>query len=324
MKKALRVAIAFAVIIALLMSFSACAPKEEAVAEDPAEETSVDGTGGYTGYRQTILYYLSDDGFVVPVMRNIPWEEGIGKAALSYLVDTPDNRASTGEMGLNALIPDGTTYTLRIADDGVATVDLIGLSACEDAATEKAMVESIVNTLIEFTKIEHVTITVNGKKVSELPNGTKLSAAMGPFLLNAEEGEIGVSTEGASALTLYFPNTTGSLNVPVTRYIEGSASVETVVRELLKGPQAEGLRSCFPEGTELLSVDVKEGVATIDLSGEFLSAQYTDGLMDAAYETLFLTIGTVEEISRLEILVEGEPCDPAAETSAPVFANEFK
>ena len=324
MKEALRVAIAFAVIIALLMGVAACAPKEEAVAEDPAEEASSDGAGGYTGYRQTILYYMSDDGFVVPVMRNIPWEEGIGKAALSYLVNTTDNRASTGEMGLNALIPEGTTYTLRIADDGVATVDLIGLSACKDATTEKAMVEAIVNTLIEFTKIEHVTITVNGKNVSELPNGTKLSAAMGPFSLNAEEGEIGVSTDGASAITLYFPNTTGSLNVPITRYIEGSASVETVVRELLKGPKSEGLRSCFPEGTELLSVDIKEGAVTVDLSGEFLGVQYTEGLLEAAYETLFLTIETVERISQLEILVEGEPCELVAETSAPVFANEFK
>lgn len=323
MKKALRIATAFALIIAFLMSIAACAPKETAV-EEPDEETSTDQTGGYTGYRQTILYYMSDDGFVVPVMRNIPWEEGIGKAALSYLVNTTDNRASTSEMGLNALIPDGTTYTLRIGDDGVATVDLIGLSACKDAETEKAMVEAITNTLIEFSRIEHVTITVNGKKVSELPNGTKLSAAMGPFLLNAEEGEIGVSTDSASAVVLYFPNATGSLNVPVTRYIEGGVSVENVVHELLKGPQADGLRSCFPEGTELLSADISDGVATVDLSGEFLGAQYTDGLADAAYETLFLTIRNVEEIARLDILIEGEPCELVTETSAPVFANEFR
>ncbi len=323
MKKALRFAAAAAVIIAFLMSFAACS-KGGKVAEDPGEEVSTDGTGTYTGFRQTILYYLSDDGFVVPVMRNIPWEEGIGKAALSYLVDTPDNRASTGEMGLNALIPEGTTYTLRIGDDGVAEVDLIGLSACKDAKTERAMVEAIVNTLVEFTKIDQVTITVNGKSVRELPNGTKLSEAMAEFSLNAEDGEIGVSTEGASAVTLYFPNTMGSLNVPVTRYLEGGASAEAAVRELLKGPQAEGLRACFPEGTELLSVTVTDGVATVDLSGEFLGAQYTDGLVEAAYETIFLTIRDAEAISRLELLVEGKPCELVAETSAPVFVNEFE
>ncbi|HWQ57495.1 MAG TPA: GerMN domain-containing protein [Clostridia bacterium] len=323
MKKALRVATAFAVIIMLCMCAAACAKTGEVV-EDPAEAASTGGTGGYTGFRQTILYYLSDDGFVVPVMRNIPWEEGIGKAALSYLVDTADNRASTGEMGLNALIPDGTTYTLRIGDDGVAVVDLIGLSACKDAATEKAMVEAIVNTLAEFTRIDSVTITVNGKKVSELPNGTELSEAMAPFSLNAEDGEVGVSTEGASALTLFFPNATGSLNVPVTRYIVGGANVENAVNELIKGPQAEGLLCCFPEGTELLSVTIEEGVATVDLSGEFLSAQYTDGLIEAAYDTLFLTINNLEAISRLDLMVDGEPCELAAETSAPLFINEFR
>ncbi len=323
MKKALRVAVAAALIITLLACFAACA-KDAQVPEDPAEETMNDGAGGYTGYRQTILYYLSDDGFVVPVMRNIPWEEGIGKAALGYLVNTPDNRASTGAMGLNALIPEGTSYTLRIGDDGVATVDLIGLSALESAAAEEAMVASIVNTLVEFTRIDKVSITLNGKKVEKLPNGTKLSEAMAPFSLNAEDGEIDVSTEGASAVTLYFPNTAGSLNVPVTRYIEGAATVEGVIAELIEGPQSESLRACFPEGTALLSASVEAGVATVDLSGEFLGAQYTDGLLEAAYDTLFLTIQGVAEISRLEILVEGEPTELVAETSAPVFANEFR
>lgn len=323
MKQALRVAMAIALTITLCISLAACSKAGEA-AEDPAEETSAEETGGYTGYRQTILYYMSDDGFVVPVKRDIPWEEGIGKAALSYLVDTADNRADTGEMGLQALIPEGTAYTLRIGDDGIAVVDLIGLSACKDAAAEKAMVQSIVNTLAEFTRIDAVTITVNGKKVSALPCGTKLKEAMAPFALNAEDGEVSASTEGASALTLYFPNTAGSLNVPVTRYIEGGANVESAVRELILGPQADGLRCCFPEGTELLAVKVEEGVATVDLSGEFLGAQYTEGLIEAAYDTLFLTIGGIEQISRLELMVEGEPCELVTETSAPVFANEFR
>ncbi len=322
MKQALRVAMAIALTITLCISLASCTKKGEVV-EDPTEETSAEGTG-YTGYRQTILYYLSDEGFVVPVKRDIPWEEGIGKAALSYLVDTADNRASAGEMGLQALIPAGTTYTLRIGDDGVAVVDLIGLSACKDAASEKAMVQSIVNTLAEFTRIDAVTITVNGKKVSELPCGTKLTAAMAPFALNAEDGEVSASTEGASQLTLYFPNTTGSLNVPVTRYIEGGASVENAVRGLILGPQADGLRCCFPEGTEFLSVKVEEGVATVNLSGEFLGAQYTEGLVEAAYDTLFLTVNGIEPIARLELLVEGEPCELVTETSAPVFANEFR
>lgn len=321
MKKALRHAAALALIAAFLMCFAACAGKGDI--DDPVDETSA-GAGGYAGYRETVLYYLSDDGFVVPVMRSIPWEEGIGKAALSYLVDTPENRAATGERGLNALIPAGTSYTLRIGDDGVATVDLIGLSASRDAVSEQAMVEAIVNTLAEFARIDKVSITINGKKTSELPFGTRFTEAMAPFSLNAEDGEVQTSTEGASALTLYFPNLTGSLNVPVTRYVVGTATAEGIVAELLAGPQAEGLRNCFPEGTALRSVAVEAGAATVDLSGEFLSAKYTEGLPEAAYETLFLTLHEALGIARLELLVEGKPAEIVAAVSAPVFANEFR
>ena len=76
---------------------------------------------------------------------------------------------------------------------------------------------------------------------------------MAPFALNAEDGEISASTEGATALTLYFPNQSASLNVPVTRYVEDGASIETAMRALIEGPQSDALRCCFPEGTELIS-----------------------------------------------------------------------
>lgn len=321
MKKALRFPAALALIIAFLMCFAACAGTDDFI-EDPAEESSAGSAEGYTGLRQTILYYLSDDGFVVPVMRGIPWEEGIGKAALGYLVDTPENRASIGGMGLNALIPEGTSCTLRIGDDGIATVDLVGLSAHADAQSERAMVAAIVNTLAEFTRIDRVSITVNGKKVSELPNGTRLTEAMEPFSLNAEDGEVSASTKGAAAVTLYFPNVSGSLNVPVTRYIVGATEAETIVRELIEGPAADGLRGCFPEGTALLSLKMEQGVATVDLSGEFLGAQYTEGLIEAAYETLFFTLRDSADVARLEIMVEGKPYE--FDAAAPVFANEFR
>ena len=76
--------------IALLACAAGC--RQEAVG-DPLENEA-DGqnlehstSSGNEGYRRTVLYYATDDGFVVPVMKMIPWEEGIGKAALGYLMD---------------------------------------------------------------------------------------------------------------------------------------------------------------------------------------------------------------------------------------------
>lgn len=308
-----------ALILAMCFALCGCAASTEQ--ENGALEQAEDSEAGL---RRTVLYYQSDDGFVVPVMKLIPWEEGIGKAALSYLVDTPENRLAAEAMGLNTLIPEGTSYTLRISDDKVATLDLMGLTAWQDAATERAMVEAIVNTLSEFPTIDAVTITLNGKSVSELPNGAVLKAAMTPFALNAEDGEITASTEGANALTLYFANRSGSLNVPVTRYVQNGATFEAAMQALLAGPMDEALMNCFPEGTQLLGVDIYDGVARVNLSGEFLSAQYTDGLIQTAYDTMYLTANAMQEIYALELTVEGKPCELTESCTAPVYANTFR
>ena len=68
----------FILILALLTALMMASCKK---AEEPAEpEADTDN-----GYRRTTLYYATEDGFIVPVMKSIPWEEGIGRAALSYL-----------------------------------------------------------------------------------------------------------------------------------------------------------------------------------------------------------------------------------------------
>lgn len=313
--------------IALLVLAAGC--KQDAAEEPSVTDEIMEGdleqsaSSTEEGYRRTVLYYATDDGFIVPVMKMIPWEEGIGKAALSYLTDTEANRASAAMMGLQTVIPEGTALSLRIGSDGEATLDLSGMEAQETVQEERAMVTAIVNTLTEFPTIDSVRITLDGQKVSELPNGTNVKAAMAPFALNAEDGEISASTEGVTALTLYFPNQSASLNVPVTRYVEDGASIETAMRALIEGPQSDALRCCFPEGTELISADLFDGVATVDVSAEFLSAQYTEGLDAAAYTTMYLTANALEPVYELNLMVEGEPYEFSAAVSAPMYVNEF-
>lgn len=314
-----RIYCALAAALCICMAVCGCA-KEAPVAAGQYEE----GENSEAGLRRTVLYYQDDDGFIVPVMKLIPWEEGIGKAALSNLVDTKENRAAATALGLKTTIPEGVEYTLRIRDDGVATIDLKGLTALPDKSSEQAMVTSIVNSLAEFPAIDAVTITLNGEKVTKLPNGTELKEAMKPFMLNAEEGDLSASADGAKPLTLYFANSSGSLNVPVTRYCEGGTGFKTAVEELIKGPDSAALMNSFPEGTELLSAELYDGVARVDLSGEFLAAQYVDGMAETAFDTLFLTASAIDDVYELDLFVEGEPCALTVNCMAPMYANSFQ
>ncbi|MEA5060328.1 MAG: GerMN domain-containing protein [Candidatus Pelethousia sp.] len=276
------------------------------------------------GYRRTVLYYATDDGYIVPVMKRIPWEEGIGKAALGYLVDNASNRTAADQMGLTAVVPEGVTFSLRIGEEGAAVLDLAGLTKLGDAEAEQAMVTGIVNTLTEFDSIQTVRITLDGAKAALLPHGTDISGAFAALPLNVEEGEVAVSSDNAHAITLYFPNASASLNVPVTRYAEAQATLSSVMQALLDGPKDASL-AAFPEGTKLLSAYIADGVACVDLSGEFKEASETEGLCAALQTSITLTANELEPVYGTDIYVEGEAYAlHSIQVNAPVYVNEFK
>lgn len=276
------------------------------------------------GYRRTVLYYASDDGYIVPVMKRIPWEEGIGKAALGYLVDNAANRAAAAPMGLNAVVPEGVSFTLRIGEEGAAVVNVTGLTKLADAEAEKAMVTGIVNTLTEFDSIHTVSFTLDGAKAKALPHGTDISGAFSALPLNAEDGEVAVSGGSAHAMTLYYPNTTASLNVPVTRYGEAEPTLTSALQALLEGPKSAGL-AAFPADTKLLSAYIADGVVAVDLSAEFKQVADTEGLCAALQTAIALTANEVEAVYGADIYVEGEEYAlHTLQVSAPVYVNEFK
>ena len=71
-----RLAAVIVCILIVALPLTSCKEKEPMDVWD--EEVSASA-----GYRRTVLYYVTDDGFMVPIMKLLPWEEGIGRAAVS-------------------------------------------------------------------------------------------------------------------------------------------------------------------------------------------------------------------------------------------------
>lgn len=317
---------AFASLLIVLLAFTGCfprsAPKErEAPSAEPTvcptvfmdETPNVEAT-----FRRSTLYFISDDGFVVPVTKLIPWEEGIARACLSYMVSTPENVSAAREMGLMTAIPDGVSLSLRVAD-GNALVDMTGLDPLPSREAEISMLQAIVNTLTEFPTVNTVTVTRDGSG-GRLENGTELPVRREAYPLNPEEPELAASA-GAGCSTLWFPNMSGALLVPVTRRISKPESVYSTVSALIDGAKMNGLRSCFPEGTLLLGAAVENGVATVNLSDDFKAVSGTEGLYTLAYRSLFLTLAGSYPVSDLRIQVNGVEFRPE-EAEPPASANE--
>lgn len=308
----------------LLFSFFACATEQAPDPLDDMTDVPTDETSADTGLRRTVIYLGCDEGYIVPVMRMIPWEEGIGKAALSCLIDSGSNSTALALQGLIAPIPEGAQISLRIAEDGSATVDIGGIGDFESAEEEIMMVTAVVNTLLEFPTINNVSMYVNGK-ADDLKNGTVLpkNSMYIPLNVMLDDTET-LSGDGYSAHEVYFTNGGGSINIPITIYGKQGMGFRDAVEIMVNGVDLPGIRCCFPEGTRLIDARIEGSTAVVNLSSEFLEMEHYDGLALAAYETLFLTASSFEAISELILMVDGANYfSDDTVLPMPVFVNEF-
>jgi germination protein M len=317
-------ALALALCLLLSAVLTGCSLVQSVFHPADEEEQPVDSTAGF---RRTVLYFQTDDGLMVPVMKLLPWEEGIGRAALNQLVDTDENRISAAAMGLKNVVPQGVSFVLSISDEAVATLNICDLPKLENAEAEQALVTAVVNTLTEIPTIEEVQLKFDGKVKKKLPHGTNVQDAMRAIPLNEEPLAVNASEEDAQhQLTLYYPNESASLLVPVTRHIAQEPDLTVAMQELVKGPAESALRNCFPEGTQVLSATMLDDEATINLSSTFASISDTPELEEAALQCIQLTARNFGAIASVKLEVEGKAFDKSVlETMAmPSYVNEFR
>lgn len=93
------------------------------------------------------------------------------------------------------------------------------------------------------------------------------------------------------------------------RQVEAPAVAEGALEELLAGPdelEAEiGMGTEIPEGTELLGVDVDDGVATVDLSREFESGGGSLS-MTLRVAQVVMTLTQFDTVDTVDIRLDGE------------------
>ena len=299
---------------------------DESIEDDVPELEGEDTEENSEETRETILFYQDDSGYLVPIMRKIKWEEGIAKAALSKLMDTPEQQQEMLGMGLKPLLPANSQINGISIKDGLAKVDL-NEAAMEypDAIAENNMVQGIVMTLVEFPAIDQVQLMFNGEIVDSLKHGTKVGTPIEPKDINLE---LSPDSAGDGAeVTVFFHNTSHSRYeylVPITRITSSpSVTIETAMEELFNGPKSDAnLRLDIPSGTKVLGVQMDNGITYVNLSKEF------DALKESENETTVLKAITMTakqfpEVSAVKVLVEGNEYEGESLSTTSVFANEY-
>lgn len=271
----------------------------------------------------TIVYYQDNYGYLVPVMCSVPLADGIAKATLSMMVQSPDNDMQAARLGLRTVLPENTSIDLDISG-GLARIDL-GREVLDmaDAAAESNMIDAVVQTLTEFDTVDRVEFLIDGQKREKLTHGTDVSGTFTRGDINVESMEPTMSVREAKPVMLYFPSDSGAVIVPVTRMVQGGADINTAVMELAKGPTGdEMLENVVPAGCGLIDVRVEDGVAKLNFTGEFVNlVQNSDGGR-MALKALVLTCTQFEGIKSVEIYVDGQRYDAAqGELGVPSFMN---
>jgi spore germination protein GerM len=94
----------------------------------------------------------------------------------------------------------------------------------------------------------------------------------------------------------------------------------------MMGPVDPALRNYFPDGTEVLSAEILDDVATVNLSPAFSAIKDTPEMEDAALQCIQLTAQQFGTISSVKVEVDGKLLKSnVLETMAmPAFVNEYR
>ena len=313
----------------------------------PSHEISVSPVSAqHTSEQQvsTVGYYQDNYGYLVPVMCEVPYEDGIAKATLNRMVKSAANDMQAARLGLRTVIPEGVEMELDIAE-GRARIDMKYEGELEFADLSKVvwkeiqtavlcgcalallcfgnMITAIVQTLTEFDSVESVEFLFNGQQKEFLPNGTDVSGKFTRGDINPETESLPTSASAkVNPLTLYFPGESSSVVVPVTRLVYSDADINTAVLEMTRGPMSDALTEAIPDGCGLIGVEVENGVAKINFTKEFMQIVNDIDGGRLALKALTVTCTQFDNVESVEIYVEGEKWDTGEGTLAtPTFAN---
>ena len=282
----------------------------------PVEETM---TVSQAETVSTVVFYEDGDGYLVPVTRQVEKTDGIAKATLGLMVKNETNDLQAARLGLQTVIPTGTTFEIDI-HDGRANVNVSKEALhCSSAAQEALMVDAITNAMTCFSTVEEVTLEFDGQKRSRLTYGTDVSGVFAGGRLNLEAVE--TFSADAGLVQLYFPSQTGRLLVPVTRSVFSVADISTAVLELAKGPKDDsGLERALPADCGVKSVSMKDGTVTVNFSKEFKQAMESSDGGQQAIRAILFTCSQFPGVKKVEVLVEGEKIEKQPD-AATTFIN---
>ncbi len=292
------------------------------------EDVEIGGAAG-ARIRDTVMYYRDSEGYLVPVLVDIEWEEGIAKAALQRLISDTELSVMAQDTGLYSAIPAGTEVLGLTIRDGLAKVDLsheaLGYGTAQE---EELMLKSVVYTLTEFNTVDRVQFMFDGKVVEAMKYGTRTGSPIEREDINA------IGDVAGSKVTVFFHRTNErgyEYFVPVTLGTGTAGSdMDAAVKCLIEGPPAgSGLQSSIPDNVKVKGMGTKNGIAYLNFEKGIFNYEGGESVAENIVKSIALTLKEYPAITGVVFLVDGQPAQlPSGVVlesviDVPVFANQY-
>lgn len=248
-----------------------------------------------------LLWFVSDQSMQEVPTAALASQPYQGESSIPALLEALLEGPEAGS-GLVSAIPSGTRLLGWSIENGVAYVDL-SQPYGDLVGVDLTLADySITLTLAQLEEVDGVVITVNGS-YREGGDGRVLHAEDVVFS-GVEEEPVELSA------ALYFRRAgTQELGYELRVFLltEDDTPALAVLEALVAGPQDEGLAAVLPEGLEIRSVRMENGVCYADLSAALLeSVPDSREEQELVVYSIVNTLCSLETVDGVQLLVEGE------------------
>ena len=295
-------------LLAVLICASACSCSRKYVV---AEEDMVNPAKFYycTADTEDVGSYSNELGFLRWEVRDLRLQSPAPEHILTQYLDGPKTE------GLVSPFPKGLGVESVTLEQGLLTIEFNDVFYELRGAALTTAAACIVYTMTQFEGIEFVCLETPQTMLSGL-----MSVPLEPsdFVFHDD-----YTTSDQTEIRLYFPNQSG-------RYLREESRRETItddsglpvfiLRQLLEGPQSATASATFPAGTELLDVQITDGLCSINLNEAFSNHAPQDS-MTARLQLLAIvnSLTELETVQYVRFLCNGQTMTKYGPLSLPSY-----
>ena len=259
------------------------------------------------GLKTNNIYLLNDKGLLIQtkvLLDGATQEEKIKK----LIINLTEGGSNSFSDGLEKVIPRGTSVNNVIIGNKYVTIDFSKEILKVSEAKEKAMITSIVYSVMDLDDYLGVSILVDGKSLEEYPNSKeKINKILDKSIGINKSFNITSLNDINKVVIYYLENINDNLYyVPVTKYVnDDREKVNIIVEELASSYIYESnLMSFLNSNVSLIEYEEKDNIMSLNFNDYLFDGN--DKVLEEVLYSIAYSVFDNYDVSMVSFEVNGE------------------